>query len=317
MYIYTYIYKHIWIHTGHRSRKFVKVYTYIYVYMYIHTICVYVCMYTHTYIYTQGIAIEKLSEGRGDPPSIDDYVTVHYVMKTMSGMCEWVCMSMCVRVCERAGERERGRDQGWNALYWCLCNGALRYEDHEWCVWVNVYVYVCVRVSMCVCGRERDIERGGRGDSHSIDNYVTGYEVWCKWVWVCGRCNYPCCSTLVAAATARSLQQSLLQPLFIISGRGVYARRYIDFARHKKTLNSVASTLYSFIRTLLLTFYRNCLLYSQIYTLFCRGQKHTTALKIFIKRSQIHTHANTLTHTHTYAHTYTQVYEYIYRNARG
>mmetsp|Transcript_21788 Transcript_21788/g.34966 ORF Transcript_21788/g.34966 Transcript_21788/m.34966 type:complete len:137 (+) Transcript_21788:31-441(+) len=33
-----------------------------------------------------GIAIEKLSEGRGDPPSIDDYVTVHYVMKTMSGM---------------------------------------------------------------------------------------------------------------------------------------------------------------------------------------------------------------------------------------
>jgi len=43
-----------------------------------------------------------------------------------------------------------------------------------------VYVYVCVRVSMCVCGRERDIERGGRGDSHSIDNYVTGYEVWCK-----------------------------------------------------------------------------------------------------------------------------------------
>ena len=31
----------------------------------------------------QGISIEKLEEGIGEPPGPDDYVTVHYVIKTM------------------------------------------------------------------------------------------------------------------------------------------------------------------------------------------------------------------------------------------
>eukprot|EP00802_Teleaulax_amphioxeia_P023471 Tamp_24054.p1 GENE.Tamp_24054~~Tamp_24054.p1 ORF type:complete len:134 (-),score=17.55 Tamp_24054:505-906(-) len=33
-----------------------------------------------------GIKIEKLSEGRGSAPAEGDYVTVHYVLKTMAGM---------------------------------------------------------------------------------------------------------------------------------------------------------------------------------------------------------------------------------------
>jgi hypothetical protein len=31
--------------------------------------------------------MEKLSEGRGDKPAEGDYVTVHYVLKTMAGEC--------------------------------------------------------------------------------------------------------------------------------------------------------------------------------------------------------------------------------------
>jgi FKBP-type peptidyl-prolyl cis-trans isomerase len=38
-------------------------------------------------VYDQGITMEKLSEGRGDKPAEGDYVTVHYVLKTMAGEC--------------------------------------------------------------------------------------------------------------------------------------------------------------------------------------------------------------------------------------